>query len=269
VRLADCAFAHPLLASFAEGGNGGLETVRFLRYLHLVVDVGGDAGGRRRVLAYFSGGRGSSPALVDGRRGRGRVLLCASRPTVGWGTFYRDPSFVPFLHEALAHLARAEPAVRAYTVGSRPTVTVSPSERGGAASLETWSPRGEPLAALKLDDERLEVRLGKLEHRGAFALVTRTRGGERRRAVAVELDGAESDHARVDPKGLLGIGAVSSVAVREFAQRLAADRGGTEIWRTILWVALGAFAAELLLSWYLTRLRCGVPGQAPNARGTI
>ncbi len=80
------------------------------------------------------------PALVEVARGRGRVLLFASGPTARWGTLFGEPVFVPFLHEAVAYLARSGPAQLAAVAGARLTVKLHPSERGSTARLNPRRP---------------------------------------------------------------------------------------------------------------------------------
>ena len=273
VRLTRIDFEHPVLATFAEGANGGLDETSFHRLLSLELPAGDSHG--IRTLAWFSRAGADAPALVESTRGRGRVLLFASGPTQEWGTFFREPSFVPFLHEAVAHLARAGAALHDFTVGERATVHVTPSERGLAATLEDRDSDPPDVRPLEVDPESLAVRLGRVGRRGAFHVVTgagaesANGGSGRTRAVVFETDPRESEHERAAPKALLGRAASGATSAGDLGASMARTRGGVEIARNVLWLTLLALLAEMLLSAWLTRRRSNAPGQAQNAAGAI
>lgn len=259
-RLVDCDWAHPVLREFAGGANGNLEAVEFRRFLAFARTSG-------RALARFS--RESAPAaILDSSRGRGRVLLVASSPARGWSTLFRESSFVPFVHEAAAYVARAERYVSAL-VGERPRIALHPAERGCSFTLEESATRAPATRALKADEESLVLPLGRLARRGLVRIVGRKGSYERERALAVELDPAESEAARIEPDAVLGLGARVSRSAEELGRNLDVLRGGTELAPVLAWVALGLFVAEMLVSWRLTRSRSRIPGLGPNLRGTI
>jgi hypothetical protein len=172
-RLSRLDYGHPVLRGFAGGANGQIESVEFRSFIEL----------RRTsrepgTLAFFSGTEPPAPAIVSSTRGRGRLIFFAAGPTREWGALYREPAFVPLVHEAVAYLARAEAALRVFTVGDRATVRLHPSERGGAAVLEAVRPEAGGPAPLRrrleVDSERLAVDLGRLGRRGVFRLTTRS-----------------------------------------------------------------------------------------------
>jgi hypothetical protein len=233
-----------------------------------------------RILAWFGGLHGEEkpmPALAEGRRGRGRVLLFASGPTNTWGDLFREPVFVPFIHEAVAYLARSEPARLSVLAGERLTVKLHPSERGCRARLEDRSVKPPLARELAIDSERLEVPLGRLRSRGVFHVVTSDpsggaaagRRGPRERAVAVELDPREFSHERADPADLFGRRARLSRSSEELSSAFARTRGGAEVTGYVAWATLVAFLAEMLLSARLTRRRSVSQGHAANVRGAI
>jgi hypothetical protein len=275
-RLARLDFDHPVLRSFAEGANGGLGETRFRRFLSLELREGDEV--ESRPLAWYSRPGADTPALVESTRGRGRVLLVGSGPTQAWGTFYREPSFVPFLHESIAHLARAGPALRDFVVGERAVVHVTPPERGLGAALEDRDADPVDVRPLEVDPETLAVRLGRVGRRGAFHLVTRAPAGEggeagarpgRTRAVVFETDPRESEHELAEPEALLGRGASGAPSADALGRSMARTRGGMEITGRVLWATLVVLLAEMLLSAYLTRRRSNAPGQARNRAGAI
>lgn len=70
-----------------------------------------------QVLARFDNGLA---ALVERRVGRGRVLVLASDLGGQWNGWPLSPSFLPFLHDAVAHLAAREADARQFLVGETP-----------------------------------------------------------------------------------------------------------------------------------------------------
>ena len=197
------------------------------------------------------------------------MLLFGSSPLGGWGTFFREPSFVPFVHEAVSHLARAEPALRVFLAGERAGVPLSPAERGCEASLVDASSAPGEVRRLEVDPEGLTVRLGRLRRRGVYRLVTRSEGRERTRAIAVELDPRELDHRRIDPGRFFGMGAAGVGSAEGLGAAIARTRGGIDVSGYVLWATLFLFVAEMLLAAHLTRRRSNSPGAGPNTEGAI
>ena len=108
-RWSVTAARHPLFAAFG-GLAGALGQVRFRRTVRF------DAG-QGRVLAMFSDG---TPALLERAVGRGRVLLFASDLNNVWNDFPRQPTFVPFVHEALRYLGGDPAPERSLLVADAP-----------------------------------------------------------------------------------------------------------------------------------------------------
>ena len=266
-RLVRLDFDHPVLSTFAEGANGDIGLAAFRRFLEFRV-VRPEAGSGS-ALAYFSGTSPAAPALLSARRGRGRVLLFGSGAARSWGTFYREPSFVPFVHEAVSHLARAEPAMRSYLAGQRASVSLSPAERGGRASLVDRSSSPPDTRSLDVDPESLTVQLGRLRRRGVLELVTESGGRRRTRALAVEFDPGEFDHRRVRPERFLGTGATGAETPGDLRASIGRSRGGIEVSGEVLWATLIVLIAEMLLSARLTRRRSNAAGAGPNHEGAI
>jgi hypothetical protein len=97
---------HPIFRLF--GGVGTLGNVTFARAALV------DAPEGTEVLARYSDG---SPAFVEDRSARGRVLVFASDLNNTWNDFPLQPAFVPFVHETLRYLASTRAARAEYVVG--------------------------------------------------------------------------------------------------------------------------------------------------------
>jgi hypothetical protein len=100
---------HPVFRVF--NGVGTLSNVTFTQSAQL------DAGPSAVIVARYSDG---TPALVEEASGEGRVLMFASDLNNRWNDFPLQPAFVPFVHEALKHLASARQAPVEYVVGQLP-----------------------------------------------------------------------------------------------------------------------------------------------------
>lgn len=264
VRLSGCDFKHPLLRAFAGGMNGNIEGVEFYRFLRLERPHGA-------VLAHFSGDT-AAPAILTRSVGRGRVIVFAFSPVPSWSSLFKEGSFVPLVHEAVAYLARTDDLPQVL-VGGAPVIELHPSERGcEVVATELGRPSGDELAPrrslkrLMAAQETLTVGLGRLPRRGLVRLSSRREGFERERVLAVELDPAESDQTAVDASSALGLGVRVVRSSDELAAMLDHLHGGLELEGVFAWAALALFVAELFMSWRLTRVRSA---GLPNLRGAI
>jgi hypothetical protein len=254
-RFAEVQWDHPALAVFSGEAREGFLGARFFRYL-LAKPGRGGKDGAARVLATFDDG---APALVEGRRGKGRVLLFTSSVDRDWTDWPIRTSFLPAMQRFAGFLGgsleeRREPplpvgAQRTVRAGEGETVValVGPDgrerraaelEREGARPSERASDRGGIVYAPRLPglwqvkvagprgEERLEPKL-------AFAAAPDPRESDTRRLGPGELTawfGGEA-HAKVE-------GDVS-----------AAAGGGRQIplWTVLLVLALAAFFLEGVL----------------------
>lgn len=110
ISLAPVDLRHPVFRSFGPLA-ANLTQVRFRRTRQLVSVADG------LVVARFSDGR---EAVVEYRRGRGRVLLFGSDLNNEWNDFPLHPTFAPFVHELARYLAGARPTEREWLVGTLP-----------------------------------------------------------------------------------------------------------------------------------------------------
>ncbi|MBK9519286.1 MAG: VWA domain-containing protein [Anaeromyxobacter sp.] len=215
-RLARVDEAHPALAVFTGDAREGLQGARFYRYMLTRPAPKGEA---PVVLAAFDDG---APALVEARRGRGRVLLFTSTADRDWNDWPIRTSFLPALQRFAAWLSggleerRDVPTVvgtpRALRLGEgrelRALVGPDGKERSrreleaaglapseGGAAL-TFTPRLPGLWQVKVAERGVE----RLEPALAFAVVPDPRESDTRRLLPAELTawfGGEA-HARVD-----------------------------------------------------------------------
>jgi len=238
---------HPVFAVFGATVGEALSRARFTDALQAV------PGADMRVVASFSNGL---PALLEGKRGDGRVLVFTSSPDLSWGNFPLSGNFVPFVHEALIHLAHGrEAAPREYPVGevvvrdlNPDDVTLSPAA-GQGFGLTLIAPDGAEIPVLpEIMAGRTIVTLGPLGRNGIYEL--------RRAEQVLDMFVANPDPLESFPACL----SAGDVAARlhplevssgsggsGFAGKVHAARYGRELSATLLWVAFVLLVLELLI----------------------
>jgi hypothetical protein len=122
--------SHPIFTVFPAGGAGLVEA-SFWKY-YLVTPAASGASTSHQILARFAGG---APALIEARRGAGRMLLWTSSLDRDWNNLPIHKGFLPLVQQAARHLARV------------------PVEEQ-TAELLVGQPRELPVAA---GDRRIEV----------------------------------------------------------------------------------------------------------------
>jgi len=153
--------SHPVLRPLGLDGGRALEAVRTFRAAILEP---GRAGPEVRVLMRYADG---TPALVEGRRRAGRVLLLTTTLDRDWTHWPARASFLPFLQRAAAHLAgRLEelPEIEV-EVGETASLPLLP-EAGG---LRVRRPDGG-LRVLRAAPGAGQVAFGETDLPGVYAL---------------------------------------------------------------------------------------------------
>jgi hypothetical protein len=195
------------------------------------------------VLARFDGG---APALLERRVGAGRVLLWASTLDLAWSDFPLKPVYLPFVHQAVRHLAAyAEPAPW-LTVGQVLDASVA-SSPAQAASTVVLTPSGRRMG---VDEEGSEVL--ELTEQGFYELRNRT-GDAVSSVVASNVDTGESDLTPMDPKEIV---AATTPAPGDGRQAGApgqaltpeAQEGSQRLWWYLLCIGILLLGADTLIS---------------------
>ncbi|MCB9762855.1 MAG: VWA domain-containing protein [Alphaproteobacteria bacterium] len=225
-----------LFAPFAESGRAGFTRIAARRVFGLVPyeETGwdGDGDGVRTLLRY----EGGTPALVERRVGRGRVLLWTSTVDLGWCNAPLQAAFMPFVQRLVGVLggeAGGGAEQLSVTVGEPtqvrlPVVGLEPQVTG---------PDGVAVFAELIRQEELEVRfVPRLP--GAYTVGVEGEPPLARVAVNTPLE--ESDvrtgealtevQAEIDPsrfvrRAELGRGALALALFAVLAQALLAARG--------------------------------------------
>ena len=230
---------HPVFQVFQRDGETSFSSPRFF----MAYDV--EPGEQVSALASFNNG---SPALLESRTGRGRVLFMASAVDPGWTDLPVRGAFIPLLHRSVHYLATAQPSDgQELLVGTALSRDLAAVPEGQAVSCE--KPGGE------------RVILRPAGQRG-YSLVTYEKTGEPGiyrfyvgeqllSAFAVNTDLAESDLNRLETdraRSLLGREEVFVVAPEaELETAILQSRYGRELWKAALWGVFALLVAEMAL----------------------
>ncbi|BDG09617.1 vWA domain-containing protein [Anaeromyxobacter paludicola] len=237
-RFADLDWTHPALSVFEGQAREGLLGTRTFRYM-LLEPARGKGAEPPRVLASYDDG---APALVEARRGKGRVVLYTSTLDRAWSDWTIRTSFLPAMQRFAAYLAGGledRPAPPALVLGAHPL-----QPRGGQKVLAVVRPDGRELppdrgpdGALTVTPDRPGLWQVKVEEPGAAPRL------DPRLAFAVQPDPRESDTRRIDPTELTAwLGGADHAKVT--GEKSAAAQRTVPLWSWLLLLGLAAFLAE-------------------------
>ena len=283
LRLGFLDYDHAVFEVFQGARSGDFSRAAFFRTRALDVTDG-------RVLARFDDG---SPALVEGRRGDGRVLLWATGLDRFWNDLPLHPIYLPFVHRTAHYLGgRGEfpawhPAGATVNLAQLAEEAGSPATPPGALAME---PGG---GSVPLDPA---TPLLTLDAQGIWEIRPPGERPSHPMALAVNVDLAESDLSRLDLEEFTGaIGGGLGNANGQNAQGqnadgtdptapaptpdvaaasldLQADPQATEFekrqsfWRYLMAAAFLLIASETLLANRLSRFQEGrrLTGEGPD-----
>jgi hypothetical protein len=247
-RFSEVAWDHPALAVFTGEAREGLLGTRTFRYL--LAKPGRDERAAPTVLARFDDG---APAIVEARRGDGRVLMFTSTADRDWSDWPIRTSFLPAMQRFAGFLAggleeRREPPT---VVGQPRTIRIPPGERLDALVGPDGRERG--LAELERagleDDPKGGVSFTPAEP-GLWGVKLAGAGEPRldpRLAFAVTPEPRESDTRRVSPDELTAYFGGASHAKVEGETQVAGAGQAVPLWSILLVLGIAAFFLEGLL----------------------
>ncbi len=240
-RFADVDWTHPALQVFAGPAREGFEGVRTWKYM-LLKPVERKGTGERVLVSYDDG----APALVEARRGQGRVMLYTSTADRAWSDWTIRTSFLPAVQRIAAWLSGGlEERRDAASVVNTPRV-IAPGEGQSLVAVLGPDGRASPGSALQraatgevtFTPDRPGLWQVKVEERGQTRL-------DPRLAFAVLPDPRESDTTRLDTQELTAYFGGATHA------RLASDKPAGEravpLWSILLVLGLAAFLLEGVL----------------------
>ena len=252
-RLGFVDYDHAVFEAFMGPRSGDFSQASFYRTRRLDVTDG-------RVTAQFDDG---TPALVEGRRGKGRILIWASGLDRFWNNLALQPVYLPFVHRVTRFLGGRGEVAPWHLAGS--TVNLATLAKAGT-TLEI--PPGA--VAMKPGGGSVAVdpvtALLRLESRGIWEIRPPGERPENPMALAANVDVTESDLARMDIEefvGAVGGEPAAGEAGEETAETEAASpelqaadyEGRQSFWRYLLAAVFLLMVSETVLANRLSRRR--------------
>ena len=252
-RIGFVDYDHAIFEAFRGPRSGDFSQAVFYRTRSLTETDG-------QVLARFDDG---TPALVEGRRGRGRVLLWASGLDRFWNDLPLQPVYLPFVHRVTRHLGGRGEVLPWHLAGS--TVNLAGlAETAGSWEIPEGAVAMEPGGgAVALDPARP---LLELDRRGIWEIRPPGQRPDHPLALAVNVDVSESDLSRMDVEAFAvsvggAAGASQSNPAGENPSAGTVDireedyEKSQSFWRYLLAAAFLLMASETALSNGLSRHR--------------
>ena len=190
-RLGFVDYDHVVFEAFRGPRSGDFSRAAFYRTRGLAVTDG-------QVLARFDDG---SAALVEGRRGKGRILVWATGMDRFWNNLPLQPVYLPFVHRITRYLGGGGEVPPWHVAGS--TVNLA-TLADAAGSLEV------PEDAVAMEPGGGSVALDatgallRLDARGIWEIRPPGQRPDHPFALAVNVDVAESDMTKLDVEEFLG-----------------------------------------------------------------
>jgi hypothetical protein len=227
---------HPIFMVFSAQA-AGLRDASFWRVMLLGPSEGG--GADRATLARFGSG---APAIVEARRGEGRLLLFASTIDRDWNDLAIHPGFLPLVQQSARYLARAPVEERdtELVVGRARALPLTPEDQ----RVEVLGPLGKRavIEGAKLKG-RKDVPFTGVDDPGFYQVMVE-RGGAQiaEPGFVANLDPRGSDTARVEPSAIAA-GPRAASAAPETARRRV------ELWHGLAAALLLFLLGEAVLTW--------------------
>ena len=230
VAITNVRFDHPIFEVFQESGR--------LAAAHVIGYFRSEPVAAASVLARFEDG---SPALVESRTGKGRVLLFTSSLGPSWNDLPLMPLYLPFIHQMVRYAGAREESSW-YGLGQ--TFTVHKEANGQTPPVDT--PAGARLSEVRnTPDGDLLVTAREL---GFYRLRYNNQPG----FAAVDTDGAEGDFAKLNfAEFVAGVTGGAGAAEGTDANRnLSGEEveGRQKVWWSLLFLALLLLVAESVLA---------------------
>ena len=269
-RLGYIEYEHPVFEVFAGPRSGDFTGARFFRARRFTLSDSA------AVLARFDDG---SVALAELRHGRGKVLVWTTSLDAFWNDLALQPVYLPFVHRITEYLAGRAESMPWFVTGqvvdlANPeallTAGLVSSEAAGLVDgldQVALSPQGGSLPLPAGDGPRYLP----LDEHGFYTVRQPGSDPARPFVIAVNVDLEESNLARIDPEELAlqieAPGAAPGAGPRlgEAMELRRADQERRQsLWRWLLVVALALFAAETVVSNWVSRRSAGAVGAVPG-----
>lgn len=240
-------FDHPAFAPFSRPRSGDFSAARFFRYRRLPEPPGGE------VLARLDDG---SPAVVETRRGTGRVTVLASGLANEWNSLPVQPVFLPLIHQFVRYLADFSEAPAWYVAGQ--VVDLVAAGLPPEADLVLQLPSG---ARRSVEHDTGRVHL-PLDEAGFYVIRPLDGGVGDTVTIPVNPDIGESDLTPLDPEELLAAARPTAGGTPRDPADLATlgpveKEARQQLWWYLLLVVVLLLGVEALVAGRATRTARG------------
>jgi len=230
VAITEVKFDHPIFEVFQESGR--LAAANVIGYFR------SEPRANATVLARFEDG---SPALVEARTGKGRVLMFTSSLGPSWNDLPLTPLYLPFIHQMVRY-AGATQENAWYGLGQ--TFTVAKRQEAASPAIDT--PSGQRLSESRSTPD------GDLLVTAREPGFYRLRYSSRPDFAAVNIDGAEGDFTKINFGDFMasvtgGAGAAEGADANRNLSNEEVE-GRQRVWWSLLLVALLLLLAESFLA---------------------
>lgn len=230
VAITDVKFDHPIFEVFQQSGR--------LAAAHVIGYFRSDAKPGATVLARFEDG---SPALIENRAGKGRIVLFTSSLGPTWNDLPLTPLYLPFIHQMVRYVGTHESSAW-YELGQ--TFTVARDSNATPPAVDT--PAGARLAENRLTAD------GDLLVTGREPGFYRLRYNARPDFAAVDVDASEGDFTKVDFQAFMAsvTGGAGKAEGSDASSNLSKEEveSKQKVWWSLLFLALLLLLTESLLA---------------------
>jgi hypothetical protein len=237
-RIGALEYGHAVFEPFRGPRSGNFATALVFEYRRVTADKGA------QVLARFDSG---SPALVEGRVGKGRVLVWATGLDNLSSDLPLKPVFPVFIQQTMRYLAAYTEPQPWRTVGQVLDPSVAAGQKAGNGARVVLTPSGQRLPLV--EDESGEVL--ELTEEGFYEIRSAGTTATDVAVIASNVDPAEGDLTPMDPKDIaLAASAPAGTAGGGAATPMTpeAQESNQRLWWYLLCAGVLVLGAETLLS---------------------
>jgi hypothetical protein len=249
-------YRHPIVAPFRGRERAGLLTTPVNRHYRLEVSRG------RPSVEIAAGLPGGDPFIVTAPLGRGRTVLVATDGSLSsvdpmsgdaWTTWPTWPSFLPLIRELLSYACGGQQTQWQQLVGMPLSGSIGGAEsHSGSSELKMVRPDERTVSvSTRSTPAGSEWGYSDTDVSGIYTLRGLPQG--RTQQFAVNVDTAEGDLAKIDPKQLPPAIKVQSSWQGESTGNPAQAMAESEWTTGILWAVLALLFAESFIAWQFGR----------------
>ncbi|NLI77186.1 MAG: VWA domain-containing protein [Candidatus Riflebacteria bacterium] len=240
-QLTDLDTGHPAFSLFGAEGNGDPRRAQVWEFFQVQPNPGA------LVLARMSHGL---PGLVEERRGQGKTLLVTFTADTAWTNWPLKPTFLPFLHQALAGMLGRRGLRGGSILPGAPVSLVVQEENLQKVTLLPPQGAGIELPIRREGEGLLHISTTRTEQTGFYRLVLTGKEGTRTEAFAVNPPPDESDLERIPARKIPRFTELSHRAgsATSLGQKVQEVREGRDVSGGLLWLLLVVALVETALA---------------------